>query len=139
MASHFIGGVPPSFMKTQTLILEGQLPAINEIIANSKTHWANYSRVKRGNTNLIALQCKTQRLKTFEHPVGIVFNHYRPNKRKDPDNVAGGAMKVILDGLVKAGILKDDTMDFVKCLHHTFNIDKVNPRIEVVFYESGNK
>ena len=123
-------------MKKQTLILEGQLPAINEIIANTKKHWANYSRVKRGNTNLIAIECKSQRLEPFINPVGIVFNHYRPNRRKDPDNVAGGAMKVILDGLVKAEILQNDTMEYVKCLHHTFTIDKVKPRIEVVFYES---
>ena len=41
---------------------------------------------------------------------------------------------MILDGLVTAGVLPDDTMKYIKSLHHTFIIDKVKPRIEVVIY-----
>ena len=121
-------------MTKQTLTLHGELPAINEIIAASKSHYSKYARVKRANTNLVALECRVQELKPIDKPVSILFAHYRKSKRKDPDNVAGGAQKMILDGLVTAGVLPDDTMKYIKSLHHTFIIDKVKPRIEVVIY-----
>ena len=44
-------------MTKQTLTLHGELPAINEIIAASKSHYSKYARVKRANTNLVALEC----------------------------------------------------------------------------------
>ena len=118
-------------LRNQTLILDGELPALNEIIAASKTHWSRYYRVKRGNTQIVALECRAQKLKPVDAPVYVIFKHYRPNKKKDPDNVAGGAQKAILDGLVKARILPDDTMRYISSLHHYFEIDKKKPRIEV--------
>ena len=118
-------------LTTQTLILDGELPALNEIIAASKSHWSRYSRVKRGNTQIVALECRAQKLKPVDAPVEVIFRHYRPNRRKDPDNVAGGAQKAILDGLVKAKILPDDTMRYISSLHHYFMIDRKKPRIEV--------
>jgi len=124
-------GLSGYIILNQTLILAGELPALNEIIAASKTHWSRYSRVKRGNTQIVALECRAQRLKPVDAPVKIVFRHYRPNRRKDPDNVAGGAQKAILDGLVKAKILPDDTMRYISSLHHYFQIDRKKPRIEV--------
>lgn len=124
-------------MKPQQLILDGQLPAINEIIATTKSHWSKYSRVKKANTNIVASQALGQKLRPITNKVDIVFFHYRPSRRKDPDNVAGGAMKVILDGLVKAGVLKNDTMEFVNTLCHCFEVDKKNPRIEVLIYENS--
>jgi Holliday junction resolvase RusA-like endonuclease len=121
-------------LTNQTLILDGELPALNEIIAASKTHWSRYSRVKRGNTQIVALECRAQKLKPVDAPVDVIFKHYRPNKKKDPDNVAGGAQKAILDGLVKARILPDDTMRYISSLHHYFEIDRKKPRIEVQIY-----
>ena len=123
------------YKKLQKLDLEGSLPAINEIIANSKTHWSKYSRIKKNNTSVVALACLSQRIKPIEKSVKILFSHYCKNKRRDPDNVAGGSQKIILDGLVKAEILKNDTFEFVNSLHHEFELDKKNPRIEVFLYE----
>ena len=124
-------------MKRQTIILDGELPAINEIIATTKSHWSKYSRVKKANTNIVAAEALKQKLNPIINRADIVFFHYRKNKRKDPDNVAGGAAKIILDGLVKSGVLKNDTMEFVNTLVHCFEICKKNPRIEVILYEDS--
>lgn len=116
----------------QVLRLQGELPALNEIIGASKAHWSNYARVKRQNTYLVALQCRAQHLSPIDGPVEISFLHYRPSRKKDPDNVAAGAQKMILDGLVKAAILPNDTMQYVAALHHAFEVDRDNPRIDVL-------
>jgi Holliday junction resolvase RusA-like endonuclease len=46
--------------------------------------------------------------KIEQYPVTIHFEWYRGNAKSDPDNV-DFARKFILDGLVEAGILRNDT------------------------------
>ena len=53
------------------------------------------------------------------------------DKRTDPDNIAAGGRKVILDGLVEGGILPDDGWGDVEGFSDTFAVDKENPRVEV--------
>jgi hypothetical protein len=38
----------------------------------------------------------------------VHFELVEPDKRRDPDNIASAASKLILDGLVKAGVLEGD-------------------------------
>ena len=121
-------------MTKQILTLQGELPAINEILAASKSHYSHYARVKRHNTTRVALECLSQKIKPIDSPIAILFAHYRPNKRKDPDNVAGGAQKMTLDGLVQGKIIPDDTMKYIQSIHHSFFVDAENPRIEVILY-----
>lgn len=53
-------------------------------------------------------------------------------RRRDEDN-AKGSLKAVFDGVVDAGLLKDD--DSLHLTHETpeFNIDKVHPRVELTF------
>tara|TARA_R110000803_G_scaffold4759_2_gene15907 strand:- start:1667 stop:2038 length:372 start_codon:yes stop_codon:yes gene_type:complete len=117
---------------TQTLVLPGELPALNEILS---AHWRRYAAVKRANTRMVWAEAMAQKLTRINGAVDVVFLHYRPNRRKDPDNVAAGASKCILDGLIKAKILPDDGLKWISSLHHDFEIDKANPRIEVTLTE----
>jgi hypothetical protein len=41
-------------------------------------------------------------------PITITFRWYEKARRRDPDNVCAGGRKLILDGLVTAGILPGD-------------------------------
>ena len=43
--------------------------------------------------------------------------------------------KFIIDGLVKAGVLKNDGWAQIGDLNHSFEVDKENPRIEVILEE----
>ena len=47
--------------------------------------------------------------------------------------------KFILDGLVAAGTIPNDSQKYIKRIQHEFDVDKQNPRVEVVIedYEGG--
>ena len=64
------------------------------------------------------------------YPVEIVYRWYSRDNRKDIDNVAF-AKKFINDGLVKAGVIQNDSRKFIKGFKDEFYIDKENPRVEV--------
>lgn len=62
----------------------------------------------------------------------VTFNYFFPDKRRrDPDNYTGPA-KYLLDGLVKAGVLPDDSFNFVELKIARKGIDRKKPRIEIV-------
>ena len=64
-------------------------------------------------------------------PVKIEFVWVEKDMRRDPDNISGFGRKVILDALVRTGILQDDSRKYVTSFEDSFLVDKVNPRIEV--------
>jgi crossover junction endodeoxyribonuclease RusA len=62
----------------------------------------------------------------------IKYTWYPPdNRRRDEDNYVA-AMKPYLDGIVKAGLLRDDSPQVIKHSERGFGLpDKLNPRTEV--------
>lgn len=56
-------------------------------------------------------------------PAVIEFVWYEPDRKRDPDGVAAGGAKLILDGLVAAGILAGDGSRNVRRLAHDFVYD----------------
>lgn len=62
----------------------------------------------------------------------IEITYYFATKhRRDPDNYSG---KFILDGLVRAGLIKDDSFDCIE-LELAGEYDKEYPRTEIGVYE----
>lgn len=57
-----------------------------------------------------------------------------PNHRRDLDNVAFGK-KFIQDGLVKAGIIPNDTAEYIAGFSDSFAYDAKDPRIIVTIHE----
>lgn len=49
---------------------------------------------------------------------------------RDPDNITGG-QKFILDGLVRGGVIPDDSQKYIAGIIHRFRVDKRKPRVEV--------
>jgi len=67
-------------------------------------------------------------------PMGRVFmryEHRRASLRGDPSNFAAAAAKLIEDGLVQAGVLKDDSFEYIAGFSHTFVVDKLKPGVLV--------
>jgi Holliday junction resolvase RusA-like endonuclease len=62
----------------------------------------------------------------------LAFLFYEFSRRRDPDNIQAGSVKIILDALVKYGILENDGWDQIAGISATFSIDKENPRVEVL-------
>ena len=84
------------------------------------------------------IQQKCRGLGKPDLPVELIYTIYRPNKRKvDISNIGSIVDKFVADGLVLAGILPDDNVNFVKKTSYIDGgIDRQNPRamLEIKYY-----
>lgn len=100
----------------QIFWVSGRLPSLNKIVKAAKAHWSAYAKFKSQNTDAITWTIKSNRIE----PIGpgrrfmIEFGWVLPMKGKleDPDNIAA-AKKFILDALVNAGIIPDDSFAYI--------------------------
>ncbi len=119
---------------TQSLWVPGPLPGLNEIIAAAKSGRGKgnaYSRLKADWTQSVWAHAKAAHLRLMETPVRIGFLWVEKDRRRDPDNVAAGGRKLILDGLVKAGVLSDDGSHEIQSWTDTFTVGKKSPGVHV--------
>lgn len=114
----------------QTLVIKGRLAGRNEAEKAARTHWTAGARLKREETEKVALSARAQGLAPYRSKVEMTISFFEQNERRDADNVFGG-IKYILDGLVAGGILENDTRKQVECIHMLIATDKANPRVEV--------
>jgi hypothetical protein len=97
----------------QTLWVPGKLPGLNELIGAAKGAGGTgraYSRLKRNWTEAVWALAKAARLAPYDPGARVYmgFVWYEADRRRDMDNIAAGGRKLILDGLVKAGVLATD-------------------------------
>jgi hypothetical protein len=99
------------------LWLPGKLPGLNELVNAKAAHSPKvprgvlYNQLKKSVHERVQLCVGSQKFRTM----GGHFNYLlvESDKRRDPSNVAGAAIKMIEDGLQKAGVLKNDGWDQV--------------------------
>ena len=115
------------------LVIPGAFPTMNEIVAASKSHHMAYSKMKKQYTGLVVLFARSQQIPEFGR-VNATITWYCKNQRTDKDNVVAG-QKFLWDGLVKAGVLKNDGWGQIGDVTHRFDVDKRNPRIEIELRE----
>jgi Holliday junction resolvase RusA-like endonuclease len=108
--------------------IPGEFPGLNEIIDAAKSHFGVYATMKETHTDAVCWMAK--QAPKLTRPVEATITWYAKDKRRDPDNVMAG-QKFIFDGLVKAGVIPNDTWRYIKGIAHRFEIDRKNPRIEV--------
>lgn len=121
------------------LVFSGEFTDLNTYIKKINHNRFAGNTVKQEETERVwgdALEQKCKRVKNY--PVKAIFTWYSPNQRKDIDNIAF-SKKFILDGLVLAKILKDDSRKFVSSLEDHFLIDAENPRVEVEIVEATSR
>ena len=119
----------------QKLIIKGELAAANEITNKNRVNKYAGAKLKRNNTDLIYYECLAQKLKPFNNQIDLDITFHCKNKRKDKDNILSGAIKVILDGMIKAGIIVNDGWKEIGKFNFEFAVDKDNPRIEIEMRE----
>ena len=120
-----------------TIEIPGRMPGINDIVKDAKRgrgKYQPYAIAKKEWTETVAWCAK--KLPAY-NKIDIEITWYEPNRRRDPDNIAGGGCKVIMDGLVMAGTIKDDSQKYVRSIKHNFDVDKDNPRVEIAIEEAG--
>ena len=113
------------------IIICGELPNLNEIIASAKSHYGSYSSLKKVYTQKVVWLSKKLPKMTR---INLTCNWYCKNEKKDKDNIAVG-IKFILDGLVEGGIIENDGWKQINDFSHKFYVDKTNPRVEVEIEE----
>lgn len=113
------------------LIKAPQHPSLNEYLgmsniatSNLKNNWEAFIRDVLAEYQLIDKKVEKCRItyKTF----------FKFNRRHDLDNISP---KFIFDGFVKAGFLVDDDYQHITALTTLCDIDKENPRIEILVEE----
>lgn len=117
------------------LIIPGTLSSLNKYIEAERTNRYKGASLKRTNEKSIVVAIKQcLRGVIIKKPVEMHYLWVVPNKRTDRDNVAF-AKKFVQDALVQCGILKDDGWKYVVGFSDRFEVDKENPRIEVLIKE----
>jgi len=121
--------------------IPGPLPGLNEMMdaAKRKVPWLSRRRKYQVTQWTLMKDDWTRRVAAcVGHQKNPVFERCRvyclwvePNSRRDPDNVFA-ARKFILDGLVHAGVIHDDSRKYVKGLSDEFGPnDKKMPGVWV--------
>jgi hypothetical protein len=128
----------------QTLIISRRVPGLNDII-NASTRVArnfndhggrhsSYSKTKADWKEYVVELCLEQRIRPVRFGV-FVFTWIEPNKGRDPDNISAGGRKLILDGLVAAGVIANDGWKQVRGLQdRAFIVDtaRVGAIVEII-------
>lgn len=115
------------------LTIPGRLPGLNDMIDAARENRYESAAMKKEYTEMAAWCAKAARLPRMEK-VDLIITWHEPNKRRDKDNIMAG-QKFIWDGLVEAGVLKNDGWNQIGDITHRFRVDKANPRVEVELIE----
>lgn len=119
---------------TVELWIPRRAPNLNDLIRAHGRHHHAYDKLKKSWAELVELRC----ISSCTPMVGRCSVHFElveENTRRDPDNIAAGTAKLVLDGLVKAGVLEGDGWKHVAGLSFSWRVG--NPAgVRVVLTEA---
>lgn len=102
------------------------IPPSNNKFMGRDARW-EYQDFKKLWCSYVSVYCKRKpEAPIYTAKVTLTY-YFRDKRRRDPDNYSG---KLILDGLVSAGIIADDSFSNIK-LELVGRLDRQNPRTEV--------
>ena len=111
--------------------IPGPLPGLNEIIKENRSNRFDGATQKKEWTNYCANFLLGKKDGVFSSPVSLSFLWYEKNRKRDLDNISAGA-KFVLDAMVMIGILKNDSQQYVREIHHILMPpDPINPRVVI--------
>lgn len=121
-------GAAPGGRTRYAFTIPWRMTGLNEYVAAERSNRIKAAHIKRRETQSVAwLLARAPR---FERPVTVRFLWVEPNNRRDHDNVAF-AKKFVLDGMVMAGVIPDDSPRWVLGFSDSFAVDRDRPRVEV--------
>ena len=94
------------------LTYRGRLPSTNDLIQLNRTNRFAGAAMKKTYTKELAETFRAQTCERFTEHVTCTVTFYEDTMRRDDDNVISGC-KYLLDGLVTAGIIKDDSPKYL--------------------------
>lgn len=122
--------------ESQTFEIPGKLPGFNEFTAQNRRNPYTGARLKRQAQDCVIYAAKAARLRKFSAPVHVHITYIEPNMKRDKDNISSGGRKIILDALVKLGIIGNDNWHWIgnkedSGQSDSFRVNKNNPRVVV--------
>lgn len=118
----------------QKLYLDFQFPTLNDYTKALKKFRLEGQRMKTQYTDDVSYQCKIQKIQPYTQPIQLAFIYYEKRANRDPDNIVF-AKKFILDGLVNAGIVPNDTQKYIKKFTDEWVVDNKNTGVLVIIEE----
>lgn len=118
------------------LIIHGRLDGLNKFIGANRSNSCAGNNMKKRNERAVrrAIEACLHGVK-IENPVYMEYIWYERDMRRDLDNISSFGRKVIQDSLVNAAVLKGDGWKHVVGFSDRFEVDRENPRIEVLIRE----
>jgi Holliday junction resolvase RusA-like endonuclease len=108
-------------------------PSNNEYMGNSKNYNIYRREKERWHWLIKSALCKAEKpQKPLEKALVKINYYFKDGRRRDPDNYSG---KMLLDPLVREGVLIDDNFDVVTLQLGKGGVDKNNPRTEIEITE----
>lgn len=104
-------------------------PSNNKFIG--RTNKWEYQAYKKEWAELVNAFCRPRPPTAIEKSTILLRYYFKTKIRHDPDNYSG---KAILDGLVKCGIIQDDSFDNISLALEGYH-DKDNPRVGIIITE----
>lgn len=124
----------------QTFVIPMRFLGRNESEKLSRSHWSKANEVKHDETEAAMLYAKKAGIKPYDGPVDVLvvfdeqvrfFKNGKRKKSRDADNVQS-AVKPIIDGLVKAGVITDDCPEVVRRVIPAVLYTTDEPKVTVV-------
>lgn len=114
----------------------GEPVSFNEYINAERTNKFRAAKIKKTETETIALELKVQNAQPIKYKIDLHFKFFAKDKRRDPDSYMLFC-KFFLDGMQVAGIIPNDNQLCIGSISQdAIYIDKLNPRVEVIITQS---
>ena len=115
----------------QTFEIPGRFCSLNDFL---DMDYHSRKHAKRKYDNLVSMSARCAGVRPCRKRIRYHVLWVEQDRRRDLDNVAFGK-KFIQDGLVKAGVLHNDTHHEIAGFSDEFGYDSRNPRIVVTIEE----
>ena len=110
-----------------------EIPPSNNKFIGRNARW-QYQAEKKRWAEMIAWLCRPKPSTPIPKAQVTLDYYFGDRIRRDPDNYSG---KMVLDGLVKAGVILDDSFDCIR-LQLNGHYDKNYPRLEITVAVENN-
>lgn len=122
--------------QSMTTFIPVKFPSLNDYVNAERSNRFMGAKMKKYYTDYVTQLLLEESWESFDKPVAISFEWYEANQKRDPDNIIF-AKKFILDGMVKAGLIPNDTQKYVLAFDDSWTVlpDHIGVMVSVVEYD----
>lgn len=115
----------------RSLWIPAPMPGLNEIIAACERSPYAWGKIKKRWSATVKLYAIQQRFDPIPGPAHFAIELVEPNRKRDPDNVLAGALKITLDALRMSGLLQNDGWKHILSISPSYRVDKLRPGVRL--------